>query len=79
MKKVYATSYWVHQEPTVARFIVTSVVDTAVIFQFKDLLPVIAHIFIKTDVPRLGSWAPAEEKSDNHDCQSLTHIQTEDI
>ena len=55
MKKVYATSYKLHQDHTSARFIVTFVVDTAVIFQFKDLLSVIAHIFIKTDVPRLGS------------------------
>lgn len=79
MKKVYATSYKLHQDHTSARFIVTFVVDTAVIFQFKDLSLVIVHIFIKTVLLKFGSTEAAEEKSDNQPCPSLVHIQTEDI
>lgn len=56
MKKVYATSYRLHQVPTSARFIVIFVVEVAVIFQFNDLAaPVIAHIFMRTVLLRLGS------------------------
>jgi len=79
MKKVYATSYKLHQEPTSARFIVIFVVEVAVMFPFNDLpVPVIAHIFIRTVLLKLGSLFPAVEKSDNQPCPSLVHIQTED-
>lgn len=79
MKKVYATSYRLHQVPTSARFIVISVVEVAVIFQFNDLLLVIVPIFIKTVLLKFGSTATALDKSDNQPCPSLVHIQTEEI
>jgi hypothetical protein len=79
MKKVYATSYKLHQDHTSARFIVILVVEVAVIFQFNDLaVPVIAHIFIRTVLLKLGSWLALVEKLDSQDCPPLVRIQVDD-